>query len=198
MAQREVGVDELYAVLCIVDGTEIEITDDIFRDVWFTVDDTHHLLPRTPASVRFQSFYVVCTGYAPIVLCTMHVLSGGKQPHPQKDLLKCVDLVTLDPTVHIVPRPYHLRTFYIIVGHIHAARVGDLPVDDDDLAVVTVEEVVQPWELHRLELIDFNALFTDCLQMPFLHRTVVACIAETVEDSPHFNAILCLCGQMAY
>ena len=64
--------------------------------------------------------------------------------------------------------------------------------------MVTVEEVVQPWELHWLELIDFNALFTDCLQMPFLHRTVVACIAETVEDGPHLNAFLCLCSQMAY
>ena len=100
--------------------------------------------------------------------------------------------------MHVVPGAYGLCPFYIIVGYVHAAGIGDLSIDDDDLPVVTVEDVVQPGKCHGLELMDFNSLFTDGFQTAFPHWPVVAGISEAVEDRSHFNAFLCLCGQTAY
>ena len=75
--------------------------------------------------------------------------------------------------MHIVPFAHHLRTFYIIVGYVHAACIGNLTVDDYDFPVVTVENGMHPWELQGLVFVDFDAVGTDFLEMPFSQRLVV-------------------------
>ena len=101
------------------------------------------------------------------------MLSAYLVPHFEEDLLQGIHLAAVDAAVHIVPFAYHLRTFYIIVGNVHAAGIGYLSVDDYDFAVVAVENGMYPWELQGLVFEDFDAVGTDFLEMPFSQRLVV-------------------------
>ena len=44
VVQGEVGVHQLNTVVSVVDGIDVELTDNGPGDMGFTVDDTHHLL----------------------------------------------------------------------------------------------------------------------------------------------------------
>ena len=67
--------------------------------------------------------------------------------------------MAFDPTVHISPRTHLFRAFDIIVRNVHSSSIGDLPIDDDDFPVITAENMVDPWEADRVELINLNAFF---------------------------------------
>ena len=97
--------------------------------------------------------------------------------------------------MHVVPFADHFRTFYIIVGYVHAARIGYLSVDDHNLAVVTIEDRIDPRELHRLVLVDFDASLTDALDMFLQERLVVGGIAETIEEGTYLHAFLDLLAE---
>ena len=101
------------------------------------------------------------------------MLSAYLVPHLEEDFLQGIHFAAVDAAVHIVPFAYHLRTFYIIVGNVHAAGIGYLSVDDYDFAVVAVENGMHPWELQGLVFEDFDAVGTDFLEMPFSQRLVV-------------------------
>ena len=85
--------------------------------------------------------------------------------------------------MHVVPFTDHFRTFYIIVGNVHATRIGYLSIDDHDLAVVTVEDRIDPRELHRLVFVDFDASFPDVLDMLGVHVAALAVSAVIVRDA---------------
>lgn len=134
--EREVGVDNLDAVLCDVDGFEIEFPDNLVRGERFAIDDAHHFPSCRAACVGFQSFEVVGSVFASEILRSVDVLAADFIPYPQEYLLQGVDLVAVDAAVHVAPFSHHFRTFYIIVSHVHAAGVGNLSVNHDDFPVV--------------------------------------------------------------
>ena len=171
--QSEVGTDELDAVLGIVDGIHIEVADDILRDMRLTIDDAHRLVISRGGGIGFEILYQVVLFLLAVILLAVDMLSAYLVPHFEEDLLQGIHLAAVDAAVHIVPFAYHLRTFYIIVGNVHAAGIGYLSVDDYDFAVVAVENGMYPWELQGLVFEDFDAVGTDFLEMPFSQRLVV-------------------------
>ena len=145
-------------------------------------------MPHSSTSVWFQASDVVGAAEATEVLLTVNILFCCLVPDAQEYRLQRVHLVTFNPTMHITPLSHLLRTFDVIVGHVHSTRVGYLSVDDDNLPVVAMEHMIHPREAQRVEFIDFNAVAAQLFKMPFLQRTVVGGIAEAVEQSPHLNA----------
>ena len=87
MTQGEVGTDELDAVLCVVDGIDIEVADDVLRDMWLTVDDAHHLVIGGGSGVWLQVLHEIVLAHGTVVLCTMDVLSAHLVPHLEEDFL---------------------------------------------------------------------------------------------------------------
>ena len=187
--KREVGIDKLDAFLRVVDSIEVEEADDVLRHMRLTVDDAHHLLATSRRSVRLETFHVVGIGDSPVIFCTMNVLSRDQFPHSEEDLLQRIDLIALDTAMHIVPAAHLLRSFDIIVGNIHSPRIGHLAVDDDDLSVVAVEEIMDPWESQGLKLIDLHPFGSDETDVRLAHRLVVAGVAKTIENSSDLYAL---------
>ena len=89
--------------------------------------------------------------------------------------------------MHVAPGTYLLRTFYIIVGHIHSAGVGRPSVDNHNLAVVAGPDAVDPGEADRVELMDVDAVFTQGFEVVVLQRLVVGVVAEAVEECANLN-----------
>ena len=55
--------------------------------------------------------------------------------------------------------------------------------------------VVDIRESERVELDDFNPLFTDFLEVSFFERLVVRPVAESVEHCPHFDTFFYFFGE---
>ena len=147
--------------------------------------------------VRFQPFEVAIQSQTTIVFSTMDILARHLIPHLQEDGLQRINLLTLYATMHVVPRAHLLSAFDIVVGHIHAPGIGYLAVDDNNLAVVTTPNVIEPREPYRVELIDFYPTRTDAVNVPLPHRLVVGDIAKAVEEEPDLNPLLDLGHEMA-
>ena len=173
VAQGEVGTDDFDAILCVVDGVDIEITDDILRDMWLSVDDTHRLVISCGGGIWFEILYQILLFFLAIVFFTINMLSAYFVPHLEEYFLQGIHLASVDAAVHIVPFAYHLRTFYIIVGYVHAACIGNLTVDDYDFPVVTVENGMHPRKLQGFVFINLDTVGTDFLEMSFSQRFVV-------------------------
>ena len=151
--QGEVRVDEFDGVLCIVDGMDIELAHDLIGGARLTVDDAHHLIARR--------LWMVVFGIG-------HRFVGGLLPDTGEDLLQVVHGRAFDPTMHITPFAHLFRANDIVVGHVHAACVGRLAVDDHDLTVVTGPDMVYPRESDGVELHDVDTVGTEFLEMVLL------------------------------
>ena len=154
------------------------------------VDNANHLSSRRQACVGCQSLYVVGILESAIVFGSADVLLCHLVPHPQEDALQRVHFFPFNAAVHVAPSAHLLRSFYIIVGNVHPSRVCHLAVDYDNLSVVAVEHMVNPGKAQWVELVDFNAMFSEFHQMFLLQRTVVGVISEAVEQSTHLHSLL--------
>ncbi len=125
----------------------------------------------------------------------MDVLVRRAVPYSEEDGLQVVDGIALDAAVHVAPFTHLFRTFYIIVGHVHATRIAYPSVDDHYLAVVTSIDVVDPGEADRRVLDNLNAVVAQGLQVVLLQRLVVAVVAEAVEHRPDLDTLLALLAQ---
>ena len=192
MTQGEVGADDLDAVLCIIDGIHIEISDDILCYMRLAVDDAYHLFVGSCCCIWLEILYQIILLLVSPELSAVHILSAHLIPHFEEYLLQGIHLTAVDSAVHIVPFAYHLCTFYIIVGYVHTARIGYLSVDDNDFAVITVENRMYPWELKGLIFINLYAVGTDFLEMSLSQRLVVGRISETVIQGSHLHTLLYL------
>jgi hypothetical protein len=97
---------------------------------------------------------------------------------------------TLNATMNVTPFTYLFSAYNVVVGNVHATCVGYLSVNDDNLPVVTREDVVNPREANRVELVYLNTVIPKHLQMVFLQRTVIGVIAKAVEHGTHLNTLL--------
>ena len=74
MTQGEVGADDLDAVLCIIDGIHIEISDDILCYMRLAVDDAYHLFVGSSCCVWLEILYQVVFFFLAIVLFAIHAV----------------------------------------------------------------------------------------------------------------------------
>ena len=195
MIQREIRVDDHDAVLRIVDGMGIKLTDDLIGCVWLTIDDADHLVAGCGARVGFQTMEIAHIPQTAIVLRTMYVLARHLIPCTQEDLLKRIHLSAFDPAMHIVPRADLFRAFDVIIRDVHAACVCDLTVNDDNLSMVTCPHVIDPREADRIELVDLDTFPTELLDMFAMQRTIVAVIAKAIEHGSDLYTLRCFLGK---
>ena len=97
--------------------------------------------------------------------------------------------------MHIAPFTHLFRTFYIIVGYVHASRIGYLSVNDHYFSVISSEDVVNPRESDRGVFHNVYAVLAQCLQMVFLQGLVVGIVAEAVEHGANLDTLLALLAQ---
>ena len=192
--QREVGVDDVDGVLRLIDGADVEGAHDFWRDAGFAVDDAHHLAPCRGRGVGLQPLEARQRAAA-VVFHAADVLAGRAVPYPEEDGLQLVDGVAFDAAMHVAPFTHLFRTFNIIVGHIHAAGIGYLTVDDHNLAVVAAIDVVDPREADGGVLYDVDAVVAQRLEVVLLQRLVVGVVAKTVEHGPDLDTLLALFAQ---
>ena len=83
----------------------------------------------------------------------------------------------------------------VVVGHVHAACIDQLPVDDGYLVVVAVQEMVQPGEADGVEPFDSDAGPSDAVQPCTREGLVAILVAEAVEEDAHLHALPHLRGQ---
>ena len=77
MAQGEVGADNLDAVLCIIDGIHIEISDDILCNMRFAVDDAHCLMIGCSSGVGLEILYQIIFFLLAVILFAVNMLTAN-------------------------------------------------------------------------------------------------------------------------
>ena len=63
--------------------------------------------------------------------------------------------------MHVAPFSYLFGSLDVVVGNVHAARIGYLSVNDDNLTVVASEDVVNPRESDGGVFHDVDAIVTE-------------------------------------
>ena len=91
--------------------------------------------------------------------------------------------------MHITPGPYFRQTVDIVICYIHASRISYFPINDSYFPMVAVGSVVDIRECERIELYNFNALFTYFLEMFLFQRFVVRPVAKSIEHSTYLNPL---------
>ena len=138
-----------------------------------TVNDANRFMIGGSSGVGFEILYQIIFFLLAVILIAINVLSAYLVPHLEEYFLQGIYLASVDAAVHIVPFAHHLRTFYIIVGYVHAACIGNLTVDDYDFPVVTVENGMHPRKLQGFVFINLDTVGTDFLEMSLSQRFVV-------------------------
>ena len=176
----------------------IERADDAIRLLRLAVDDACLCGWRRGQGIGVDAIdggEVGCGVLAIIVLRPLQSLASGLLPYLHEDALQRVDLVAFYAAVHVAPRAHLLRAIDVVVGNVHATGIGNLSVDDDDFAVVAAEDVVNPREVQRVELVDLDALAAQFADMAVLQRSVVGGVAESIVECSHLYALCRLLGQ---
>ena len=145
-----------------------------------TIDDADHLSVGCCCRIWLEILYQIILLLISPELSAVHILSAHLIPHFEEYLLQGIHLASVDAAVHIVPFTYYLSTFYIIVGNVHTACVGNLSVNDYNFAVITVENCMYPWKLQGLVFINLYAVGTDFLEMSLSQRLIVGRVSETI------------------
>ena len=184
----EVGVDDAHGVLGVVEGVDVELAHDLIGGVGLAVGNAHELAACGGCGVGLQTAEAVGL-VGTEVLRSPDVLAGGLLPDAGKDELQLVDGTTLDAAMHVAPLAHLLGAVDIVVGHVHAAGVGYLSVDDHDLAVVAWPDVVDPREADGVELPDVDAVFAQRADVVLQQGLVVGVVAEAVEHCPDLDAL---------
>ena len=192
--QCEVGIDDVYRVLGLVDGIDIKSTHNLGCHTWFAIDDAHHFITMCTGGVRLQSVEMGQRTTV-IVFHASDVLTCCAVPYPEEDALQLVDSVTFYTAVHVAPFAHLFRTFYIIVGYVHASRIGNLTIDNNNLTMVATVDVVYPRETDRTIFYNLYARLTQGLQMALLQGLVVGVVAETIKHGAYFNTFLTFLAQ---
>ena len=179
------------AVLRLIDGVDIEGTHNLWCDAWLAIDDAYHLTSFGGCGVGFQ-VRKLGLHTTTKVFHAADVLSRRAVPDAEEDTLQVVDGIALNATMHVTPFAHLLRTFYIIVSHIHAARIGYASVDDYNLTVVASVDVVHPGKSDRGVLHNVDTLFAQGFQMMLLQRLVVGIVAKAIEHSTYLDTLATL------
>ena len=141
--------------------------------------------------VRFQPFELGA-GSSTVVFHAVHIFTSGAIPYPEEYFLQFVDSIALNAAVHVAPFTNLLSTLDVVIGYVHATRIGYLSVDDDYLTVVAPENLIQPGETDWFVFHNLDAVVAQSFQVVFLQWLVVGIVAEAVEHRTYFNPFFTL------
>ena len=195
-AEGEVGVDDANAAAGGADGFEEGVVNDVGGDVRVAVHHSHLFPPRRRGGIGRELREVVGGAFlAGIVLRAADILPRHAVPKSEEHGLQFAHGVALHAGVQVVPAAKLGTARDVVVRHVHAAGIGHHAVDDYDLAVVAVQGVVDVGEAQGVEVVDLYALGFQAVEVPAAQRAVVGTVAEAVEQSPHLDALGCLCAE---
>ena len=83
---------------------------------------------------------------------------------------------------------YFRQTLYIVIGYVHATGISYFSVYDYNLAMVSVQGMIDIGEFERVELDNFDSFVTDCLYVFLFQWLVVWQIAEGIKQSSDFHS----------
>ncbi len=109
-------------------------------------------------------------------------------PHGQEDVLQFVYGISLYTDMHVAPVAYFRQTLYIVIGYVHATGISYFSVYDYNLAMVSVQGMIDIGEFERVELDNFDSFVTDCLYVFLFQWLVVWQIAEGIKQSSDFHS----------
>ena len=93
-------------------------------------------------------------------------------PHSQEDVLQFVYGISLYTDMHVSPVAYFRQTLYVVIGYVHSTSISYFSVYDYNLAMVSVQGMIDIGEFERVELDNFDSFVTDCLYV-FLFQWLV-------------------------
>ena len=134
---------------------------------------------------------------AGIVFRAFQVLVRNSVPEIDEHALQPSHSIALYAQMQVAPLAKLGFALDVVVGHIHAARIGHHAVNDDNLAMVAVEGMVNPGEPYGVELIDFDANVAQGVKVAMLERAIVGPVAPPIEDGAHLHALGCLARKEA-
>ena len=105
-------------------------------------------------------------------MASAYVLFSAFVPHGQEDVLQFVYGISLYTDMHVAPVAYFRQTLYIVIGYVHATGISYFSVYDYNLAMVSVQGMIDIGEFERVELDNFDSFVTDCLYV-FLFQWLV-------------------------
>ena len=90
----------------------------------------------------------------------MNILLRHLVPKVQKNALQISDSVAFYACMYVTPFSEFCLSVDVIISHIHAAGIGNETIYHNDFAVVAMECMVNPGKADAVELINFDAVFT--------------------------------------
>ena len=100
------------------------------------------------------------------------------------------DAFAFDLDHRVFPIPEPLFVIRVFIREVHAARIGDLVVDDDDLAVVPVIDEIREDRGDRMERIGFDARFLHLMGEVIRDRAIAADVIKDDPDIDPFGSFL--------
>ena len=82
--------------------------------------------------MKFALTPIALKVFRPVYMLFAHLV-----PYSEEDALQGIDSRAFDAAMHVVPGAHFLCAFDIVVGHVHAPRVGDFAINDNNLPVVS-------------------------------------------------------------
>ena len=170
-----VGIHYLYGMLCVVDGSCIRLAHDAAPSSGFTVDHSHA--------------HIATAGVGAGISGAVSFFAGYLLPHLAKQSFKFGDCGPMDAHVHVTPFAYRRPAVDVIVAHVHAARVGCVPVYSYNLPVVAMVGMVDVRETVGVKFIDAYAVFPQVCLFLFREGKAAGEIAESVKEYFHLHAL---------
>ena len=91
--------------------------------------------------------------------------------------------------MHVVPFAHLTGAFDVVVGHVHATRIGHLAINDDNLAMIAAQHMVDPRKGDGVKFVDFNTFGAYRVQVMFLQWTVVRRITKSIKQSSYLHTL---------
>ena len=180
--RQEVGSDNLDLPLGLTDKPEIGIENIAIAMARMVVDNGYR-----------HSIGIGRMGKA--VVGSIDALLSLGIPHGDEVALNDIGGRALDAQVHIAPVAYTGQACDVVVGHVDTTDKCRLPIHDSHLAVVAVESVVNPRELHGVVGLDLESQLAHLTQVFAADGAVIGDVAEVVEEDAHLDTFFQLTRQ---
>ena len=157
-SKGEVRVNELHAVLCIVENLDKSLLHNACRLARNAIDYAHLLPARSGGGVGLESGEIVLRATkSGIIFHALQALARHFVPEVYKHLLQFGHSISLDATMQVAPRAKLGFAHHVVVRHIHSAGVGNESVNYNDLSVVAVKTILHVGKTYAVELQDLDA-----------------------------------------
>ena len=113
-------------------------------------------------------------------------------PKVDEHFLEFCHSFTLNTGMYVAPFTKLWFTCDIIIGYIHATRIGHYAIDDHYLTMVAMQHVIYPRKAQRVKLIYFDTSCTKTIKVARTQRAIIRTITKAIEQGAYLYALCCL------